>query len=156
MPVQIYCRKNSPVNLPLLEKCLSALMVYTKKSRAFLEIQLVGKKRMQALNAQFRAKDQVTDVLSFPQDVTAPFKSAPWLLGEIVIATAVAKQQARRANRSLDFQMIRLAIHGFVHLEGLDHEKNHKEKWLFEKRETQYLSFLNKKGWMTWDGSLQL
>ncbi|MCP5468653.1 MAG: rRNA maturation RNase YbeY [Deltaproteobacteria bacterium] len=156
MPVEIYCRKDNPTDREWLMEALSALLSYSKKKRALLEVQLVGRNKMRFLNHCYRGKDRVTDVLSFPMDVTAPFKNAPWHLGEIVIATSVAQQQAKQARRSLDFQVLRLSVHGFVHLEGMDHEKSSQERELFEKREKKYLSFLDKKGWISWDGSLLL
>ena len=51
--------------------------------------------RIRALNRQFRRKDAVTDVLSFPSERLAPVPAAVRELGDIVIATGVARRQAR-------------------------------------------------------------
>jgi probable rRNA maturation factor len=70
---------------------------------------------MRALNRQFRGKDAVTDVLSFPSD-------ARGFLGDIVIAGGVSKRQARDAGHSPQVELRVLALHGLLHLLGYDHE----------------------------------
>jgi probable rRNA maturation factor len=76
---------------------------------------LVSDARMKALNRQFRGKDQVTDVLSFPT-------GARGFLGDVVIASGVAKQQAKVAGHSLNTEIRVLALHGLLHLLGYDHD----------------------------------
>src|SRR5215204_1717721 len=58
-----------------------------------LSIAIVSDRRMRALNRQFRGKDKVTDVLSFPAD-------ARGFMGDIVIAAGLSKRQAREAGHS--------------------------------------------------------
>ena len=110
---------------------------------------------MQKLNREYRAKDKTTDVLSFPVDVRPPFGQGPWHLGSIFVATSVARQQAKRARRDLNAQVLRLAVHGLVHLQGLDHEEGPEAAKKFEKKERKYLKYLSKQGHYPWDGSLQ-
>jgi probable rRNA maturation factor len=98
-------------------------------------VALVSDARMRALNRQFRGKDKVTDVLSFPaQDRSASSapstsarratadKSAAGFLGDIVIASGVAKIQAKAAGHSLNTEIRVLALHGLLHLLGYDHD----------------------------------
>jgi probable rRNA maturation factor len=71
-------------------------------------IALVSDARIRALNRQYRRKDRETDVLSFePSD--------------IVIATGVARRQAREAGHSYGDELKVLALHGLLHLMGYDH-----------------------------------
>ena len=70
---------------------------------------------MRALNRQFRGKDYVTDVLSFPSDERG-------FLGDIVIAEGVAKRQAKEHGHSLKIEIQTLVLHGLLHLLGYDHE----------------------------------
>lgn len=72
---------------------------------------------MRALNRQFRGKDKVTDVLSFPSDQRG-------FMGDIVIASAVAKKQAGIAGHSVHTEIRVLALHGLLHLLGYDHEQD--------------------------------
>ena len=77
-----------------------------------VSVALVSDTRMRALNRQYRRKDQATDVLSFVADEP---------LGDIVIATGVARRQAREAGHSYQAELRVLALHGLLHLLGYDH-----------------------------------
>ena len=78
-------------------------------------VALVSDARMRALNRQFRGKDRVTDVLAFPA-------GSRGFLGDIVIASGVAKKQAKAAGHSLNIEIRILALHGLLHLAGYDHD----------------------------------
>src|SRR5687767_1295648 len=80
-------------------------------------VALVSDLRMRALNRQFRGKDRVTDVLSFPAQTRG-------FLGDIVIASGVAKKQAKAAGHSLNIEFRVLALHGLLHLLGYDHDSD--------------------------------
>ena len=45
------------------------------------------------------------------------------LLGDVVVSLETAAVQARRARRTLDDEVLRLLIHGTLHLLGHDHER---------------------------------
>ncbi len=68
------------------------------------------------LNARYRGKDKPTDVLSFP----GPGGSAG--LGDIVVSIDTAERNARRLGRTLQRELDVLALHGFLHVLGYDHE----------------------------------
>ena len=84
-------------------------------ARGELCIALVSDRRMRALNRQFRGKDAVTDVLSFPSDERG-------FLGDIVIAEGAAKRQAKEHGHTMKVEIQTLALHGLLHLLGYDHE----------------------------------
>ena len=94
-----------------------------RAARGELAIALVSDARMRALNRSYRKKDYPTDVLSF---AVAP---GPWdrdavgpSIGDIVIATGVARRQAREAGHSYQTELRVLALHGLLHLLGYDHD----------------------------------
>ena len=86
-------------------------------ARGNLSLAIVSDRRMRALNRQFRGKDAVTDVLSFPSGTRG-------FMGEIVIASGVAKQQAKTAGHTVATEVRVLALHGLLHLLGYDHESD--------------------------------
>lgn len=93
------------------------------KARGDLSVAIVSDRRMRALNRQFRGKDSVTDVLSFPASQSAlAAPSAAGFLGDIVIAAGVAGRQAKDAGHSLQTELRVLSLHGLLHLLGYDHE----------------------------------
>lgn len=93
------------------------------KAKGDLSIAIVSDRRMRALNRQFRGKDAVTDVLSFPADASMSLSAGePRFMGDIVIASGVSEQQAKAAGHSLQTEVRVLALHGLLHLLGYDHE----------------------------------
>src|SRR6186713_1369167 len=92
-----------------------------------LSIAIVSDRRMRALNRQFRGKDKVTDVLSFPSDERG-------FMGDIVVAAGVATRQAKDAGHSVQTELKVLALHGLLHLLGYDHETDDGKMALAEAR----------------------
>jgi probable rRNA maturation factor len=96
--------------------------------RGELAIALVTNRHIQKLNRQYRGKDSATDVLSFVSDPDSGFVGPrtadrePRSLGDIVIATGVARRQARQHGHSYAAELRVLALHGFLHLLGYDHD----------------------------------
>ena len=101
-------------------------------------IGLVGDTKMRRLNRTYRHQDRTTDVLAFAYR-EARTGASP-LLGDVVISIPAARRQAKAFTHSLDEEVLRLLIHGVLHLVGYDHERSRqqarrmhrKEKELFE------------------------
>lgn len=93
------------------------------RARGAVTVALVSDGRMRALNRTFTGTDAVTDVLSFPVATEAPAPRSPHRdLGDIVIASGVARRQALEVGHSLSQELRVLALHGLLHLLGYDHE----------------------------------
>ncbi len=91
--------------------------------RGEVAVALASDARVRALNRQYRRKDAPTDVLSFPVDPDGDdAHAADGYLGDIVIATGVARRQAREARQSYATELRVLALHGLLHLLGYDHD----------------------------------
>jgi probable rRNA maturation factor len=87
------------------------------RARGTMTLAIVPDRRVRRLNRRYRRTDAATDVLSFPSD-------EPGYLGDIVIASGVARRQAREAGHSLRHELRVLALHGLLHLLGYDHERD--------------------------------
>jgi len=81
-----------------------------------LALVFTGDGAMRTLNRRYRHKDRPTDVLSFPGP------GGPHGLGDVVISVPSAERNARRFGRRLDEELQLLALHGFLHVLGYDHE----------------------------------
>lgn len=81
-----------------------------------LSIVLSDDAQVQALNRDYRGKDAPTNVLSFPQPDP--------LLGDIVLALETLKREAHEKGVSFDAHFAHLLIHGYLHLQGYDHQNN--------------------------------
>ena len=90
---------------------------------------------MRALNASFRGKDKVTNVLSFSA------ADDPSSLGDIAMAYGLVKREARAQGKNFADHAAHLAMHGTLHLLGWDHEKA-KDARRMEAVETQLLAAL--------------
>jgi probable rRNA maturation factor len=72
------------------------------------------------LNAQWRGKDQPTNVLSFPAPGAVEARPA---LGDIAIAYETCAREAEAEHKSFRAHVTHLIVHGFLHLIGFDHEE---------------------------------
>lgn len=77
---------------------------------------LAGDDTLRRLNREYRRRDRPTDVLSF---TGAGGREG---LGDIVISVKTAERNARGEGRRLAQELEILALHGFLHLLGYDHE----------------------------------
>ena len=93
------------------------------RARGDIAVALVTDHHIRRLNREYRGKDVATDVLSFPAEADArPVPETGPHLGDIVIATGVARRQAREAGHAYDTELRVLALHGLLHLLGYDHD----------------------------------
>jgi probable rRNA maturation factor len=119
--------RGRPVRAGGLEPWLAG--VAPARARGEVAIALVPDAKVRDLNKRYRRKDKATDVLSFPADPagTPPARgrlALPRHLGDIVIATGVARRQAREAGHPYTTELRVLALHGLLHLLGYDHESD--------------------------------
>jgi len=114
-----------------------------RRARGEVTVALVSDARMRALNRMYRGKDYATDVLSFPAEKgrkgrkgfpLQPFPPLLPTLGDIVIATGVARRQARDLGHSLAVELRILSLHGLLHLLGYDHERDRGRMRTLEQR----------------------
>ena len=89
--------------------------------RGRVNVLVTGSAAMRTLNARFRGKNKATDVLSFPCAQALP-AGRPDFAGEIAISADIAAQNAARLGHSVASEVKVLALHGILHLSGMDHE----------------------------------
>ena len=87
-----------------------------------LSLTLCDDSTIAELNQRYRGKQGPTDVLSFSLLEGEHAERRGALLGDVVVSLETAEVQARRGRRSLDDEVLRLLIHGTLHLLGHDHE----------------------------------
>ena len=124
---------------------LQALLETAAKVEELIEgevsVTFVDDDEIQEINKTYRDKDQPTDVLSFPMyeadevDIEVDDENEPLLLGDIIISIPRARVQAEEYEHSFEREVGFLAVHGFLHLLGYDHENEELEKEMFAKQE---------------------
>ena len=119
----------------LLSDLVKRGLIYVNApSSAEISISFVDQNEMKYLNKEHRGIDKVTDVLSFP--FTDPLEwidsGLPLALGDIIICTDVAQEQAVEYGHSFERELGFLVVHGLLHLAGYDHmdpeEEEHMRK----------------------------
>jgi probable rRNA maturation factor len=109
---------------------------------------LAGDRVLHEMNRTYRGKDKPTDVLSFPgtcqshaggpvgarRDACAACAGQMASLGDIVISVETAELNAKRLKRTLPQELDVLALHGFLHVLGYDHETDDGQMERLEKR----------------------
>jgi probable rRNA maturation factor len=97
-----------------------------------IEITIVfeSKNKMRNLKNKYLGIDEITDVLSFESGEINP-ESGYQILGDVLIASKKAMEQAKENHISFDFEILSLSIHGLLHLLGYDHSSKLDEKIMF-------------------------
>ncbi len=97
-----------------------------------ISLALVAKEEIKKLNKKFREKNKPTDVLSFNLDERG-------YLGEIVICPEVVKENAKEYGVTVKSEMLKVFVHGILHLCGYDHERSEKDEKEMEEKQDKYL-----------------
>ncbi len=103
-----------------------------------LSVTFVDNDRIQEINREYRGMDKPTDVISFALEelgegeIQISGANMPRVLGDIIISTDKAQEQATDYGHSVERELGFLAVHGFLHLLGYDHETEADEKEMFD------------------------
>ena len=148
----------------LLHEVIEAAAKYLNLPEGIeLDLSIVSNEEIQVLNRDYRGLDKPTDVLSFAlTEVTSEFdvdfahldlteeaeetedleetefedeEAIPQHLGDIIISYPRAKEQAQDYGHSLDRELAFLAVHGFLHLNGYDHQTEEEAQEMFKIQE---------------------
>lgn len=114
-----------PLVKDVLKKAYKMLSVHKK---TVINIIFVKNDYMRELNKNYRNKDAITDVLTFPSDLKGE-------LGDVFIAPYVAMEQAKAYGHTFKREMGFLIVHGFLHALGYDHDTKEKEHVMFSLQE---------------------
>jgi probable rRNA maturation factor len=85
---------------------------------ARVTLRIVGGREARALNRRYRGRDYATNVLTFVYDDDVS------LAGDIVLCAPVVLQEARSQRKTPVAHYAHLVIHGMLHLQGYDHERD--------------------------------
>lgn len=102
------------------ERAVAAAAATLSTPPAELAIVLTDDSAIRSLNLAWRGIDAATNVLSFP----AHGGGEPSLIGDIVLAYETVAREARAQNKLFAHHVAHLAVHGFLHLLGYDHERD--------------------------------
>ncbi|MBF0409207.1 MAG: rRNA maturation RNase YbeY [Candidatus Riflebacteria bacterium] len=99
---------------------------------------------IQKLNHQYLGNNRPTDVLSFPME-EPEFEQDTTMIGDVVISTDTASDQAFKMHHSEELEIVFLLTHGLLHLFGYDHIKKTDLIRMRGREDTIYSLLLEKK-----------
>lgn len=107
---------------------------------AEISVALLDDAGIRRLNREHLDRDRTTDVLAFPlwEKDDAPVVGAPVVVGDIYVGLERAELQAKSEGVPLPEELVRLAIHGTLHVLGWDHpegEADREESAMFRRQE---------------------
>jgi probable rRNA maturation factor len=109
-----------------------------ERRRARIAVTFIGKRQMRRLNAEFLRHDRPTDVLSFP--LPQPDGA---LAGDIYVCRYVAARNARAHHATVRQELLRLIVHGTLHVLGFEHpEGASRTRSAMWRRQEQHLAGL--------------
>ena len=113
----------SPVPAEQRFKDWVAASLSGRRQQAELTIRVVDADEMTKLNRDYRHKDMVTNVLSFPFEMPEGIddSEAAELLGDIVICAEVVESEAQEQGKNSQAHWAHMVTHGVLHLLGYDH-----------------------------------
>ena len=105
-----------------------------ERTRAPISLTFLGPTSMRRLNRRHLGHDRPTDVLSFALPV------GNLVVGDIYLCRAVAAAESRRRRISLREELVRLVIHGVLHVLGYSHpDARGRETSAMWKKQERYL-----------------
>lgn len=109
---------------PVLLKKMSRILDTHSRKKGLQEVavRFVSLKEIQQLNRIYRHQNKPTDVLSFAT-------------GDIAICLPYARIEAKRRSIPVKEEVIRLFVHGILHLLGYDHQTERQELKMFAIQE---------------------
>ena len=148
----------------LLHEVIEAAAKYLNLPEGIeLDLSIVSNEEIQVLSRDYRGLDKPTDVLSFAlTEVSSEYdvdfahldltdeaeetedleetefqdeEAIPQHLGDIIISYPRAQEQAQDYGHSLDRELAFLAVHGFLHLNGYDHQTEEEAQEMFRIQE---------------------
>lgn len=103
-----------------------------------VSVVFVNDEAIHELNRTYRKVDRPTDVLSFAMQEGDEFPEVDDelpVLGDIVVSVDTALRQAEAYGHSAERELAFLLVHGFLHLNGFDHETEEDERVMFGHQE---------------------
>ena len=101
--------------MQLIERGVRAALACEEEDAAEVSVTLLGDEEIRVMNVTYLDRDRPTDVIAF--SLGAPGE----VLGDVYLGFEQAARQAEELGESFETELLRLAIHGTLHVLGHDH-----------------------------------
>jgi probable rRNA maturation factor len=131
--------EKEPQAVPVVERAIAVAAQAIDAPLGEIVVMLADDETIRRLNRDWRKIDKPTNVLSFPAAKTPGIGAV--MLGDIVIAYETLTRECEQEDRVFLNHLAHLAVHGFLHLMGYDHQ-NDSDAEAMEQLETAILARL--------------
>ena len=162
--INIFAGKNYVKYKKYIIKAIKSALDFEKiNCGCEINVEITDNINIQKLNKEYRGKDSLTDVLSFPMiepekinnikntdknkilkifsDDINP-ENGLILLGDIVISAEKAKEQSEELNQSFERELMFLAVHSTLHLLGYDHELSEEAERIMIQKQKEIIKIM--------------
>ena len=136
--IEIFVNVNEKINeLDIVKNILYSAIEKEQLDNISFNLIIVDNDYIHELNRTYRNIDRETDVITFAleDEDTIIIPEEERILGDIYISIDKARLQAEEYGHSLLRELSFLAVHGFYHLLGYDHQTKEEEEIMFKKQE---------------------
>ena len=105
----------SDVAVQLIERGVRAALDCEGEDAAEVSVTLLGDEEIRVMNVTYLDRDRPTDVIAFSLGAQGE------VLGDVYLGFKQAARQAKELGESFETELLRLAIHGTLHVLGHDH-----------------------------------
>jgi probable rRNA maturation factor len=113
--IQVNAEAAAGAPVDLIERAVRLTLAHERRTEAELSVTLLPDAEIQALNRDYLSRDRPTDVIAFSLGTEGQ------TLGDVYLGIDQAARQAEELGASLDEELVRLAVHGTLHVLGHDH-----------------------------------
>lgn len=107
-----------PLGDAAVRRAVAAVLAGERRT-AQVSVTFLGRDRMRRLNAEYKGHDHPTDVIAFP--LSAPDGAT---IGDVYVCPWVAAREAAARGIPLRQELIRLVVHGTLHVLGWEHPED--------------------------------
>ena len=115
------------INAEIIKKIILKVLRRMKCKKGEVSVNCVTENKIKAINKIYRKKDKITDVISFSAQEGERVGDEKDL-GDIFICLKKIKKQAKEYGVSWEEELVRMLVHGVLHLLGYDHQSVRDEK----------------------------
>ena len=114
MDIQVNLGHYQTIQCSLLKQAINQTLIEEGRTGEF-SITLLGDQEMEKLNTRYLGRNIATDVLAFSMGTDE------LALGDVYVCVDQASRQAKEHEIPLDEELVRLVVHGALHVLGHDH-----------------------------------
>ena len=141
LSVEVHREAEFSVEGDVLERAARHALTRQGRERGSVSVTLLDDAAMQALNAEYLGHDWATDVLSFDlSDGGSDETESDTVMADIYLGVERARAQAAEFDIPVQEELIRLVVHGVLHVLGHDHPAEDRESSPFFQLQEQLVA----------------